>query len=67
MKGLSLPMLLAEREVLGYPGVTVQLHVNANNLLIKYRTPQGETELVPKDRAEAKDMYFHPFVYGLNV
>lgn len=57
------------RELKGYPGAFVQLHVEwlpegGEGIRVRITDPVGETEWVPKNRRQAKDMYFHPFAYG---
>ena len=57
--------LLAEREVPGYPGMTCELHVeDAGNYRVLVRTPVRCFEWETRSRADARDRYFHPFVYG---
>lgn len=61
-----LDTLLAERDVPGYPGMTCELHVeDAGNYRVLIRTPVRCVEKETRDRAIARDWYFHPFVQGV--
>lgn len=58
--------LLSSREVPGYPGMTCELHVeDAGNYRVLIRTPVRCFEFETRERAHAKDIYFHPFCYGV--
>lgn len=58
--------LLVERDCLGYPGMTCELHVeDFGNYRVLIRTPVRCYEFKTRSRAEARDWYFHPFVYGV--
>ena len=63
----SVDTLLASRDLLGYPGSRIELHVDGRNLRVDIIDPVGVTTWVPNSRSEARDMYFHPFVYGYNA
>lgn len=60
--------LLAERELLGYPGTVVQLHVESDTRVERFEIQIHDPCVLltwrPATRAEAKEMYFHPFCYG---
>lgn len=57
-------MTLAERELPGYPGIRVELHYDLNDMRVIVTDPVGMIEWHPRNKREAKDMYFHPFAYG---
>jgi hypothetical protein len=56
--------------LLGYPGATVELHVEGaigDNYRVLVRDTVRCLEWETRDRAQARDWYFHPFVFGYNV
>ena len=56
---------LANRPLLGYPGASVALHIEGNDTYrVRVTDPAGTREWVAKTKRAAKEMYFHPFVYG---
>jgi len=55
---------LATRPLLGYPDTTISLHIEERDYRVRISDPVGITEWVPTTKYEAKEMYFHPFVYG---
>lgn len=59
---------LAQRPLLGFPNTTVSLAVEGErNYRVTITDPVGQTQWVPTTEYEAKEMYFHPFVYGYNA
>jgi len=58
--------LLAERELLGYPGCKVTLSVDfkMGKMAVQIHDPVGVLTWQPATRREAADMFFHPFVFG---
>jgi hypothetical protein len=57
--------LLAKRELLGYPGATIELHVEDEVNSVIILDPSGIIKWGPtQSRAIARDWYFHPFVFG---
>ena len=59
--------LLAERELLGYPGARVELHTERDTISVIIYDPSGIIKWGPtQSRAIARDWYFHPFVFGYN-
>ena len=59
--------LLAERELPGYPGATVELQTDGKRHAVSVKDQAGGKFLgQTESRLIAKDMYFHPFVYGYN-
>ena len=59
--------LLASRELLGYPGCRIELHVDGQWNRVNIIDPSGSTEWKTVSRMIAKDWFFHPFVYGYKV
>lgn len=61
---------LIERPILGYPGLTIELHhtrkTDRSDVVVK-ENGEKATEWKDLTREEAKDRYFHPFCYGFNV
>ena len=58
-------MELATRQLLGYPGCKVELHMEiGDSFEVIITDPIGNTIWRPETRAMAKDMYFHPFAFG---
>jgi hypothetical protein len=58
-------MIISEREPPGYPGVRVELHSDLNgNSSVEIHDEFGRVTWKAKDRAEARDMYFHTFAFG---
>jgi len=58
-------MELATRQLLGYPGCTVELHMEiGDDFTVEIHDPIGKTIWHPETRRMAKDMYFHPFAFG---
>ena len=57
---------LAERDLLGYPGAKVALHVEGRSYKVTITDPQGQIVWKPVTKADASSMYFHPFVHGYN-
>ena len=62
-------MLVTDRELSGYPGIRVELHVETDGSShTDVIDPVGTCVLVTgKDRGKALDAYHHPFVYGYVV
>lgn len=56
--------LLADRELQGYPGARVELHVQGRNYVVEVHDAVGCEVWRPVTKREAADMFFHPFVYG---
>ena len=63
--------VLAQRELPGWPGVTVRIEWDrqSDNCTVIVTDPAGDTvihedQFVAGGRERAKDAYFHPFVYG---
>jgi hypothetical protein len=67
MSVMEIPTLLSSRPLLGWPGIRVELHTRGRHLEVQIHDSVGLTTWKPVTRAEAKDMYFHPFVYGYNA
>lgn len=59
--------LLASRELLGYPGCRIELHVEGESNSVHIIDPVGLTEWKTTSKMIAKDWYFHPFCYGYKV
>lgn len=55
---------LAERPLLGYPGATVALYIEDRDYTVVIDDPQSQEVWKPTTKAEAADMYFHPFCFG---
>lgn len=65
--------VLTERELPGWPGVTVRIEWDrkSDNCTVIVTDPAGDTVIhegkfieADNGRERAKDAYFHPFVYG---
>ena len=58
--------VLAERELLGYPGCKIALSVDfaTRDMAVEIHDPMGVLTWKPTTRKEAADMFFHPFVFG---
>ena len=57
---------LAERQLLGYPGAKVTLHVEDRDYTVVITDPQGDIVWKPPTKADASSMYVHPFCHGYN-
>ena len=58
-------MELATRQLQGYPGCTVELHMEiGDSFEVIITDPIGSIVWQPDTRRMAKDMYFHPFAFG---
>jgi hypothetical protein len=55
---------LAERQLLGYPDASISLSIEDRDYSVVIRDHTGSTVWKPTTKFEAKEMYFHPFVYG---
>jgi hypothetical protein len=63
-------MLLADRPLLGYPGATVELHVEGaigDNYRVLVRDSVRCLEWETRSKRDAADRYFHPFVFGYSA
>lgn len=59
---------LASRELLGYPGVFVELHATRKSgCEVLVREPGRTITLLPENGSEALSMFYHPFAYGYVV
>ena len=55
---------IAERPLLGYPDTTVSLTIEDRDYRVTIKDHVGLTQWTAHTKYEAKEMYFHPFVYG---
>lgn len=56
--------VLAERPLLGYPDASISLSIEDRDYTVTINDHTGVTQWKPTTKFEAKEMYFHPFVYG---
>lgn len=61
---MDMPKLLADRPLMGYPGVTVELHIAPPPYGVGYQVRCGGETWEVDNTKDAKDIYFHPFCYG---
>lgn len=55
---------LATRPLLGYPDANITLLFEEGNIAVVITDHRAITRWEPRDRHQAKEMFFHPFVHG---